>query len=602
MKRYDFIVFLAVIFFSTAAVAGPTSGPWGVSVSGFTNFSSAANNPATAGKTIVIDKAVTVNTATTPIDRAIKVIKGGSINVATGKTLTINGPFEASKTKVFTGAGAVIFGARAVQSASPDWWEDNAVPGTTDMATAINRALAAFPVVEMSAVRHKTTAPVSMYAYQTLRGVLGHTTIEPAGCNGITLAVSNNYAQLGKIEGITIDGGVVNPPASGGYTGIHAPGSANKDDQIVQMRITDCYISNIMTGIDLRTAWDTIIEQNSLNNVSFGIKVRGLSVNTKIENNLIRRGPGNVTTGTIGVQVASALDYDPGGATEYRPEDVSITGNEIYGYEAGISLPAGLLIKIGRNMIDVCSLYCIYYTTDNDLTIVDNWLGVTGLSTATGYGIYAANTSQYSAGAVRVVIRDNNIFENYGSLSTNSYGIRLRPLSQNVSIDNNHFMGFNTYDINATGIEQVMSITNNKFKSTEPVNSVYVETGGGGGVVMDNNESAVIPVRLHSISNTVGANVLGRNTGATQSTYRRGQATISSGNTTTTINVPMGTDSNVYPVIRINTIESTESPVIKSSVAYNATTSVITLTSSLAAPVGGIKIYYEIIGVWYGDR
>lgn len=125
------------------AVAAPTntSGPWGISASGFSNFSTAATSPSTLNKTIVIDKPVTINNKTIS-GRTVKVITGGSINVAPGCILNINGAFEAGKHLVFTGSGTVVFSQSPAES-YPEWWgaiTDNLSPGF-DSGPAVRKAL-----------------------------------------------------------------------------------------------------------------------------------------------------------------------------------------------------------------------------------------------------------------------------------------------------------------------------------------------------------------------------------------------------------------------------------------------------------------------------
>ena len=46
----------------------------------------------------------------------------GSFIIASGKTLTINGPFEAGLYQVFTGTGYAVFGTGSVTDIRPEWW------------------------------------------------------------------------------------------------------------------------------------------------------------------------------------------------------------------------------------------------------------------------------------------------------------------------------------------------------------------------------------------------------------------------------------------------------------------------------------------------
>lgn len=125
---------LLLIVTTASALAAPvnTSGPWGISVSGFNNFSTACSATSTLGKTIVIDKAVTVNNKSVT-GRTIKVIQGGSVNVSSGKTLTMPLP-DAGKYQIFSGSGTVKFSPN-IGDVIPEWFGAKG-DGTTDDTSA----------------------------------------------------------------------------------------------------------------------------------------------------------------------------------------------------------------------------------------------------------------------------------------------------------------------------------------------------------------------------------------------------------------------------------------------------------------------------------
>jgi parallel beta-helix repeat protein len=94
------------------------------------------------------DEAVDANT-TIPATVTVEARQGCIVTVASGMTLTINGPFEAGLYKVFAGSGTVAFGSAAVEYARPEWWTTNTTPGTTDMTSAITAALASHGHVKL---------------------------------------------------------------------------------------------------------------------------------------------------------------------------------------------------------------------------------------------------------------------------------------------------------------------------------------------------------------------------------------------------------------------------------------------------------------------
>lgn len=83
------------------------------------------------------------NDMTIPSTLALRIVKGGSIAIPTGKTLTINGPFEAGPYQVFicTGTGKVVFGPGAGRSVRPDWWGFSPTATAAVNATALQSAI-----------------------------------------------------------------------------------------------------------------------------------------------------------------------------------------------------------------------------------------------------------------------------------------------------------------------------------------------------------------------------------------------------------------------------------------------------------------------------
>jgi hypothetical protein len=80
---------------------------------------------------------------TIPENIKLEIECGARIKIATGITLTQNGPFEAGLYQVFDceGTGEVSFSNGSVSEVYPEWWQKNITPGTTDMSNAINSAL-----------------------------------------------------------------------------------------------------------------------------------------------------------------------------------------------------------------------------------------------------------------------------------------------------------------------------------------------------------------------------------------------------------------------------------------------------------------------------
>lgn len=175
-------IFALILLFVSALPAcgaiGNTSGPWGVSVSGFSNFSAALSSPLTLGKTVVVDKPVTINSKTVS-GRDVHVVKGARITVNPGKT--------------FTG----------LKYAEPEWF--GAVgDGSTDDGPALAAAVAAAEVVHLNA---RTYGVSTRYA-------LTHPDLASAGC---LIPITSNRVIEGEgdlsvikvLDGVTAGGDYV---------------------------------------------------------------------------------------------------------------------------------------------------------------------------------------------------------------------------------------------------------------------------------------------------------------------------------------------------------------------------------------------------------
>lgn len=73
-----------------------------------------------------------------PATLSIVMVKPGLITVSSGRTLTINGPFEAGLFQVFAGSGTVTFGKMSIAEVYPEWW--GAVLYTVDSAACDSSA------------------------------------------------------------------------------------------------------------------------------------------------------------------------------------------------------------------------------------------------------------------------------------------------------------------------------------------------------------------------------------------------------------------------------------------------------------------------------
>lgn len=92
---------------------------------------------------------------TVPANITVRMNPSCTFNIATTKTLTLNGPLEAGPQQIFacTGTGKVVMAAGTVKEIYAEWWATNTTPGTTDMSAAILAAYTAARDVDRGIVR-----------------------------------------------------------------------------------------------------------------------------------------------------------------------------------------------------------------------------------------------------------------------------------------------------------------------------------------------------------------------------------------------------------------------------------------------------------------
>lgn len=176
----------------------------------FATFAAACTAGETLGKSIVVSSAMSVDDDLT-IDRSL-VIKPGSgrLTIASGKILTINGPFQAGLSQCFDGDGSVVFGAGSVTEAYPEWWGGD-----------LTKACSSYDVIGIST--DVTTTGVTIAADKTVVGrggtiialgatSRGFTVVSGAVLTMIGVALSGGRPTLDSNttnSGIVVDNGVV---------------------------------------------------------------------------------------------------------------------------------------------------------------------------------------------------------------------------------------------------------------------------------------------------------------------------------------------------------------------------------------------------------
>jgi len=100
--------------------------------------------PGASYKTLVISKRTIVKSDLIVPPRVALRFEGGALEVAAGKTLTINGSLDAPMQKIFDGKGKVVFGPGRVKEVYPQWWGARG-DGKADDTAAIQSAIDSLP-------------------------------------------------------------------------------------------------------------------------------------------------------------------------------------------------------------------------------------------------------------------------------------------------------------------------------------------------------------------------------------------------------------------------------------------------------------------------
>jgi hypothetical protein len=200
-------------------------GPW-VDVRAYTSFAAAITAIGASNKTLMIPTATSISgDITVPANVKLWFKKSGSLAIATGVTVTINGPIDASLFQIFTctGTGKVTLGAGSVEKCYPEWWGAKGDAATDDAA-----ALAA-AITAAGASGTVFLSPYKVYNYATGLSITAKTNIVGAGKSASVLnftPTSGDALTINVVHGSTTASSVrledfsLTGPGSGSGNGI----------------------------------------------------------------------------------------------------------------------------------------------------------------------------------------------------------------------------------------------------------------------------------------------------------------------------------------------------------------------------------------------
>lgn len=299
-------------------------------------------------------------------------------------------------------------------------------------------------------------------------------------CDGInfTKTVQDNDMQV--VEDIGLRG-----MSGSNFTGITAIAGTYPSSQNDGFYINRVKITNFNIGIYFTVAWQSIISSCLITQVNKAVWLADHAVLITITNNqFIREGGASGTAANVGVEM-SGLDLE---ANE-------VSNNFIYGFATAVKMSDPWSALIANNTILTIAagvggetLIGIDFTTVKEhLNILDNIIESAANAADSVYGIYGRPLNTPSGGAT--VIQNNRIF-NDTNLGTFGVGIQINTSvttgQNNVTIQNNNFLGFKTFDIAAYN-PNAITIQNNRLESTSPTYSLYVSGTITSPCVIQNN-------------------------------------------------------------------------------------------------------------------
>lgn len=461
---------------------------------------------------------------------------------------------------------------------------DGLANDTNAIQAALNYAGTNGGCVYIPAGEYKTTATLTIPQLASIKGASAEgSVIRPQGCDGFEFEAANSIGPR-VFEDFFVYGS--NTSAN---TGIKFVGDASTATRVTGLRFNRVRVQNFRDAMNFRSMWISSITNCILYNNIFGIVIRGQCVKVDIHNNyLLHNLLGVVAPTATGITVKSTFDYDPGGTTEHRPEDIQIHQNLVFGFPFGCQLFNGLVISVDNNDFDNITHTGVYVSSMGGLTSInENWIGLVGSSPVQGI--------LFDQLAVSNDVQKNVIGNQITNSGTSAvFGIYAYTKQNNINIIGNDINGTDS-DIQIQNCGDVV-VRGNYCKSTAG-NSIYViGTIAASTIQIDNNRCKA---KLNINPTNSAQIILGQNHGVS-STLIRGKSTITGGTTSVTTTYaslssapPDFTSATnfVYPKLFIQT------PLVNIGAVWgSATDSQVTINCG-TAPVSDTVVYWEVVGV-----
>ncbi len=176
----------------------------------YASFAAAVAAAAVTDGTLVINEATTTGTQTVPANVTLRFTRKGSLTVTTGQTVHILGSVEADPVQIFfnanSGQGTVSFANNtAIFGVVPNWWFTNSTPGTTDVTSGFNAAIATGQTVLIPEGTYGVTSLSVTTGSQILKGAGPEITYLKGLGSGKMINLSGAAARA-ELRDFTLDG------------------------------------------------------------------------------------------------------------------------------------------------------------------------------------------------------------------------------------------------------------------------------------------------------------------------------------------------------------------------------------------------------------
>ncbi|MEW5725261.1 MAG: right-handed parallel beta-helix repeat-containing protein [Thermodesulfobacteriota bacterium] len=366
---------------------------------------------------------------TIPANVTLWPMPGAILNVAAGKTLTLNHKPLAGLDQIFSGTGTVVFGSGAVDELFPQWWGGGA--GVADNAPYINQAIDAanacgatvklvgdYPITSTVYLKRYVNIVGTRYSYAGASDP-GARIIATGNITAVALTTANNAANV-SMENLTIE---QSSPRAG--TGLLI------NTGLVNLRRVRTTGFQYGHKLESNVIWWDTIRESFIENCDYGVYINN-------------SGSYNYTT----------LSY----------YNTRIAGCTYAVYAA--STPVQNSVTIFRECNIETSTYGIYLGSCKTVKIDGCYF-----EQITNYAINADNSTQMTVSGCY--------------FNSNGYGVYSVGPVANLTLIGNAFVGTATADIHIIGgaVASNVALINNQTTNTVTLTTAgYVKLGADSGV------------------------------------------------------------------------------------------------------------------------